>query len=338
MLVDSAVIFVSSGKGGDGVVAFRREKFIPKGGPTGGNGGRGGDVYLRAMPGVDTLLDMTGRHHWGAQDGEAGRAKSQTGADGKDLIIDLPPGTLVFDDDTGELIVDLDTPGKTLLICKGGAGGLGNEHFKHALNQAPRTCTLGEPAQQRTLRLELKLIADIGFVGKPNAGKSTLLSRLSKARPKIADYPFTTLEPQLGIAELSNHRRLVLADLPGLIEGAAEGAGLGHEFLRHIERTRIIVHVIEIEPTDESDPIDNYHIIRRELERYSPILAQKPQIIALNKLDLLETDLDRRTAVQMIEAELGQSVLPISGVSGAGLSDLLEKCWVIARSDEIAPA
>jgi GTP-binding protein len=336
MLVDRAVIFVSAGNGGDGIVSFRREKFIPKGGPNGGNGGKGGDVYIRATPGVDTLLDMTGRHHWSAQSGEPGRGKSQTGADGDDLVIQLPPGTLIYNDDTGQLIEDLDTPGKTILIAKGGAGGMGNEHFKNATNQTPRVATPGEKGQHLTLRLELKLIADVGFVGKPNAGKSTLLSRLSKARPKIADYPFTTLEPQLGIAELSNHRRLVLADIPGLIEGAAEGAGLGHEFLRHVERTRIIVHVIEIEPTDDSDPIDNYHVIRRELERYSTALAEKPEIIALNKIDLLGDEEDSRTAVEMIQSELKLPVIAISGVSGAGCGELLEQCWKIAKGDDEA--
>jgi GTP-binding protein len=328
MLIDSAVIFVRGGKGGDGVVSFRREKYIPKGGPDGGDGGNGGSVFFVAKPGVDTLLDMVGRHHWYAVDGENGSGRCSTGKTGADLIINVPPGTVVYDNDTGELIEDLDTPGKTLLVAKGGIGGFGNDHFKDSINQAPRHATPGTPAEERWIRLELKLIADVGLVGKPNAGKSTLLSRISAARPKIADYPFTTLEPQLGIAALDSERRLVVADLPGLIEGASEGHGLGHEFLRHIERTRIIVHVMEIEPTDNSDPIENYHVIRRELEQYSPILADKPEIIALSKLDMMQTEEDRATAVELIEKALDRKVVPISAASGLGLRDLLEACWV----------
>ncbi len=332
MLIDRATIFVRGGRGGNGVVAFRREKYIPKGGPAGGDGGAGGSVYLVAAPGVDTLLDFAGRHHWQAQDGEAGQGKQCAGRDGEDLEIKLPPGTLVYNDATGELIADLDQPNMKLLVAKGGRGGWGNEHFKSSTNQTPTECTPGEAGQELTLRLELKLIADVGLLGKPNAGKSTLLSRISKARPKIADYPFTTLEPNLGIAELSVERRLVFADIPGLIEGASTGVGLGTEFLRHVERTRALVHLLEVEPSDGSDPVRNYRVIQNELAQYSKELAGKPQIVALSKMDLLATQSDRAAAVELIEREIGVKVMPISAASGEGLTELLKACWSMVRS------
>lgn len=327
MLVDSAIIHVRSGKGGDGCVSFRRMKYIPKGGPDGGDGGDGGSVILQAAPNVETLLDFAGRHHWHARGGEPGRAKQQHGANGEDLIVRLPPGTLVYDDETGELIVDLDVIGKTYVIAKGGKGGWGNEHFKTSTNQAPRQYNPGEPAVEKTLRLELKIIADFGLLGKPNAGKSTFLSKVSKATPKIADYPFTTLTPQLGIAELSSSRRLVIADIPGLIEDAHEGHGLGVRFLRHVERTRLLVHLIEAEPMDGSDPIENYRVIRRELERYSPALAEKPELVALSKMDLVGDEQDQQAAIQMVEEALGKKVFPISSATGQGITQLLEACW-----------
>ena len=327
MLIDRAIIEVIGGRGGDGALSFRREAYVPKGGPDGGDGGDGGGVYLVATTGVDTLLDMAGKHHWRAQPGQPGRGKSRHGRGGEDLRIPVPPGTLIYDEETGELLDDLDTPGKTLLVARGGRGGRGNEHFKGPTNQTPRHHTPGEHGGQRILRLELKLIAEVGLIGKPNAGKSTLLSRLSAARPKVADYPFTTLEPKLGIAELTGHRRLVLADIPGLIAGAHRGAGLGHDFLRHIERTRLLVHVIELEPADGSDPIENYHLIRRELSEYSPELAAKPEVLAANKMDLLGGEADHRTAAELIEDRLNQSVLPISAATGLGCDTLLETCW-----------
>jgi GTP-binding protein len=337
MLIDSATIHVRSGKGGDGVVAFRREKYIPKGGPSGGDGGNGGSVYLLAHPETNTLLDFAGRHHWAAENGQPGAAKQCHGAAGEDLVIRVPVGTLVHNDETGELLADMDRAGKRVLIAQGGRGGFGNEHFKSATNQTPTEATAGEPAQALTLRLELKLMADVGLVGKPNAGKSTLLSRVSRATPRIADYPFTTLEPQLGIADLDavataattsgGGRRLVVADIPGLIENAHRGTGLGTRFLRHIERTQILVHVLEIEPTDGSDPITNYRVIRNELARYSPELAAKHEVIALSKMDLLGTDEDRATAAALIRDELGRDVYPISAATGAGLPELLDACW-----------
>ena len=334
MLVDEAVIFVQSGKGGDGLVSFRREKYVPKGGPDGGDGGRGGGVYIRAVRGVDTLLDMAGRHHWRADDGQPGQSKSCHGASADDLIIHVPPGTQIHDDDTGELLDDLDTPDKQLLAARGGDGGFGNEHFKNATHQAPRTATQGGTGEQRRLRLTLKVIADVGLVGMPNAGKSTLLSRLSAAHPKIADYPFTTLEPQLGIAELSDERRLVLADIPGLIEGAHAGAGLGDQFLKHIERTRILVHLLELDPTDGSQPADNYHAIRRELASYSPNLAAKDEIVVLNKTDLLPDDSARRDAAEQLASQLDRPVISISAVTGHACRQLLEECWKKGRGGE----
>jgi len=327
MLIDTATIQVKSGRGGEGVVSWRREKYIPKGGPAGGDGGKGGDVVLMAVEGIDTLLDFTGRHHWDAPRGIDGGRKQKAGADADDLIIKLPPGTLVYDAKTGDLIIDLDTAGKSMVIAKGGKGGFGNEHFKSATNQAPTETEPGGPSEERVLRLELKLIADIGLVGKPNAGKSTLLSRVSKAHPKIADYPFTTLTPNLGIAELTGYRRIVIADLPGLIEGASQGAGLGIQFLRHVERTRLIIHLIEVEPIDGSDPIENYQVIRKELAEYSQQLADKPEVIAVSKLDLLPTEEDRKVAMQLIQEALGKPTFAISSATGQGLTELLEACW-----------
>ncbi len=333
MLIDQAIINVRGGNGGDGALSFRREWAAPKGGPDGGDGGHGGSVYLEATAGVDTLLDFSGRHDWSAEHGEPGGTRNCTGKSAEDLIIKCPPGTLIFDDESGVRLSDLDKPGKRLLVAKGGLGGFGNTHFATATNQAPREFSPGQQGTGRRLRLELKLIADVGLIGKPNAGKSTLLSVISRATPKIGAYPFTTLEPQLGIAELSGNRRLVFADIPGLIEGASEGTGLGHEFLRHVERTKILVHLIEIEPTDDSDPITNYKVIRSELEQYSKLLAEKPQIIALTKLDLLTTEEDRQTAKEMIEAELGLKVLPISSASGLGLPELLQRCWDVVHPE-----
>ncbi|MCC7145653.1 MAG: GTPase ObgE [Phycisphaeraceae bacterium] len=337
MFVDQAIILIRSGRGGDGKASFRREKYIPKGGPDGGDGGRGGHVVIQAKAGLDTLLDFAGRHHWDAEDGQPGGSRQMHGRDGQDLLIAVPPGTLVYDDQTGELIVDLDHPGASLMLAEGGKGGLGNEHFKSSTNQTPTEFTPGEQPVERRLRLELKLIADVGLIGKPNAGKSTLLSRISRARPKIADYPFTTLEPNLGIAELSGHRRLVVADIPGLIEGAHRGLGLGTRFLRHIERTRLLVHLLEWEPTDGSTAMENYRVIRTELASYSPALAAKPELVVLTKIDLLANETDRRLACDMIQQELGIPVLALSSISGQGLTELLEACWQQVGQDRLTP-
>src|SRR3954469_17857582 len=290
MFVDEAEIHVKAGDGGAGCVSFRREKYIPKGGPDGGDGGRGGDVIFLADPNKNTLLDFSGRHHWHAKKGEAGMGKKMYGKGAEDLIILVPPGTQIYDTDNQILIADLDESGKRVVVAQGGKGGQGNWHFRSSTNQTPRYAEPGTEGQQRNLKLQLKLIADVGLAGMPNAGKSTLLSAVSKARPKIADYPFTTLDPQLGIVELSGDRRMVFADIPGLIEGAQHGAGLGHAFLKHIERTKIIVHLLDLYPPDNSNPADNYRKIRGELEAFSPELAGKPEIIAANKMDLAIDD------------------------------------------------
>lgn len=374
MFIDSANILVRSGKGGDGCVAFHREKFVAKGGPSGGDGGNGGSVILVADPSVETLMDFAGRHHWFAQPGEQGKNKGMHGKNASDLEIRLPVGTLVYEnppeqdipdeldpedpdalfeqyfmtgqerahlatvrspqpgeDPTGPLLCDLDSPGKRVVIAQGGRGGFGNKHFATPTNQAPREFTPGEPVIEKFLRLELKLIADVGLLGKPNAGKSTFLSSVSAARPKVADYPFTTLAPQLGIAELPGGsrgpRRLVVADIPGLIEGAHEGHGLGIRFLKHVERTRVLLHLIELEPTDGSNPIDNYRIIRNELEQYSEVLANKPEVVVLTKTDLLGDEADAQAAVELISGELGVPTLTMSSATGANVDRVLEACW-----------
>lgn len=328
-MIDRATIFVRSGKGGAGCVSLRREKYVPKGGPDGGDGGRGGDVVLVVDPSIDTLLPLTPRPHYRAENGQHGMGKSRHGADGKDCIIKVPPGTLVFDHETGEQIADLCDIGERLVVARGGAGGFGNEHFKSATNQTPREATPGEPWEERTLRLELKLLADVGLIGMPNAGKSTLLSVLSQARPRIADYPFTTLSPNLGMAQLDEQRHLLFADIPGLIEGAAGGAGLGHDFLRHIERTSVLAHLVEVAPADGSKPADNYRAIRRELADYSPDLAAKPELIVLSKADLLPTN-----AVAEVEQDLRAAaddprtpILTLSSVTRTGIQSFLEACW-----------
>jgi len=266
MFIDEAQIQVKAGDGGHGCISFRREKFIPKGGPDGGNGGRGGSVYFQAVENLDTLLDFAGKHHWKAGNGQPGSGNNKHGASGQDLIIKVPPGTLIYDIELDLLLKDLNEIGLKVCVCRGGRGGRGNKSFATAINQTPRNAEPGKNGQERNIRLELKLIADVGLVGMPNAGKSTLISRCSAAKPKIADYPFTTIEPVLGIVELSDFRRFVMADIPGLIEGAHSGAGLGCEFLKHIERTTILAHIIDIMPTDGSDPVENYYGIRYELE------------------------------------------------------------------------
>lgn len=325
MFIDEAEIYTRAGDGGDGCVSFRREKFLPRGGPDGGNGGDGGSVMLVAAAGVDTLLDFKGKHHWKAKNGQPGMGKNMTGASSDDLLLRLPPGTLVYDRDTGILLKDLAGPGDSVCVGRGGKGGRGNKSFASPTDQAPRRAEPGEPGEERWLRLELKLIADVGLVGLPNAGKSTLLSRVSEARPKIAAYPFTTLEPQLGIIELPGYRRFVMADLPGLIEGAHRGEGLGDTFLRHIERTRVILHLIDAAPQNvPPDSAQAYRIIRRELTSYSPALAAKPELVVLTKLDLVP---DGTGACADLEAEIGCPVLAISAVTGANLQALGERLW-----------
>lgn len=334
LFIDEAKIFVRSGKGGDGALTFRREKFVPKGGPDGGDGGSGGDVVLVADNSMSTLLPLAARPHIRAEAGEAGRGRQQHGADGKHATVNVPIGTTVYDDETDERVADLDVAGARIIVAPGGRGGFGNEHFKTATNQTPREFTPGEPYVERTLRLELKLLADVGLVGKPNAGKSTFLRAVSRATPKVADYPFTTLEPCLGIAELDSVRRLVLADLPGLIEGAADGAGLGHEFLKHIERTGVLLHLIEALPTDDSDPVENYHGIRRELMQYSDLLESKRELVVISKIDLMPDDMCEEFVTDLahrLKLKDRDSLFVISSATGEGIPQLLEACWTACK-------
>ena len=282
MFIDHVEIQVRSGKGGDGMVHFRREKFVPRGGPDGGDGGKGGDVIFEVRPTLNTLSAFRQNQKFAAQDGGAGGSAQKTGRGGDDLVIFVPPGTVIFDVSTGEILGDLTAPGQRLTVCKGGRGGLGNQHFATSRNQAPRTAERGEPFEEKRLRLELKLIADIGLIGVPNAGKSTLLSVLTNAQPKIAAYPFTTLEPNLGVAQVDDDTTVVLADIPGLIEGAHTGAGLGHDFLRHIQRTRVLIHLLD---GLSEDPVADYSQINSELSLFDANLGKKPQLVALNKID-----------------------------------------------------
>jgi GTP-binding protein len=319
MFIDEAEILTRGGDGGRGCVAFRRESYVPRGGPAGGDGGNGGSVRLVADPQLTTLFDIAQQPVYAAENGEPGRGKDQHGRSGRDLEVRVPPGTVVRDVSTGVVLRDLTQPGESVLVAGGGRGGRGNKAFASPTNRTPREYEEGEPGEERRLALELKLIADVGIVGMPNAGKSTLLSRLSDARPRIADYPFTTLAPQLGVVDLGDFRRLVMADLPGLIEGAHRGVGLGDEFLRHIERTRVICHLIDILPLDGSDPADNYRVIRREMETYSPELGRKPEVVVANKMDLSGAEAN----ADALERALGRPVTRISAVTGRGLADLL---------------
>ncbi len=282
MFIDQVNIHVKSGKGGDGMVHFRREKFVPLGGPDGGDGGKGGDVVFEVKVTLNTLSAFRQNEKFAAQPGKNGGGSQMTGRGADDLIIYVPPGTVIYDAETGDLLGDLTDPGQRLTVCKGGRGGRGNQHFVNSRQQAPRTAERGEPHEEKSLRLELKLIADLGIIGLPNAGKSTLLSVLTNAKPKIGAYPFTTLEPNLGVANIDDDTTVVLADIPGLIEGAAEGAGLGHDFLRHIQRTRVLIHMID---GQSEDPLADYSQINTELSLFDPKLGKKPQIVVLNKID-----------------------------------------------------
>ena len=323
MFIDEAEIYIKAGDGGNGCVSFRREKYVPKGGPDGGDGGRGGDVVFVADASIDTLMDFRGQHHWRAERGEDGSGSLCYGKDGADLVIKVPVGTMVIDTGIDLVIKDLTADGESAIVAIGGRGGRGNKHFATATDQIPQKSEDGKPGQERHIKLELKLIADVGLAGLPNAGKSTLLSKISAARPKVADYPFTTLVPNLGIIELSSYRRFVVADIPGLIEGASEGVGLGNDFLKHVERTKMILHLVDISGNDGTDPVDNYNIIRKELQSHSPELADKIEIIVATKNDL---DVDS-IMLEDFSKRLGKPVVAISSVTGKNLPELMEMIW-----------
>ncbi|HEX6269935.1 MAG TPA: GTPase ObgE [Anaerolineales bacterium] len=337
MFTDQVEIHVRSGKGGDGMVHFRREKYVPRGGPDGGDGGKGGDVILEVKPTLNTLSSFRQNQKFKAEDGGNGGPSQMTGRNGKDLILSVPPGTVLYDADTGELIGDLTQPGQQLTLLKGGRGGRGNQHFATSRNQAPRTAEKGEPAEEKRIKLELKLIADIGLIGVPNAGKSTLLSVLTNAKPKIAPYPFTTLEPNLGVANIDEDTTVVLADIPGLIEGASHGAGLGHDFLRHIQRTRVLIHLLD---GLSEDPIADYSQINSELSLFDPNLAKKPQLVALNKTD--QPDVQERLAdIQKQFKERKVELMTISALARTNTRELLLKAaYTLAETpplEEVEP-
>ncbi|MAT65947.1 MAG: GTPase ObgE [Gammaproteobacteria bacterium] len=324
--VDEATIRVAAGDGGNGCVSFRREKYIPFGGPDGGDGGDGGSVFLVADESINTLVDFHYERRFQAQRGENGRGRNCTGAGGEDRVIRVPVGTMVYDHDTGELIGDLTESGQRLKVAQGGWHGIGNARFKSSTNRAPRQSTPGTPGEQRELRLELKLLADVGLLGMPNAGKSTLIRAVSAARPKVADYPFTTLYPNLGVVRLAQHQSFVIADIPGLIEGAAEGAGLGVRFLKHLARTRLLLHLLDVSPFGGSgDPVDDARKIIAELEKYSPELAARPRWLVLNKLDLLPEDERAARCDEILNGlEWTGPVFRISAATGEGTDDLVK--------------
>lgn len=325
MFVDKVKIFIRSGKGGDGHVSFRREKYVPNGGPDGGDGGRGGHIIFEVDPGMNTLMNFRHNRHYKAEHGEAGMKKRCHGKDGKDLIIKVPQGTIIKEAESGQIIADLHKIGERQIIFRGGKGGKGNQHFATATRQAPKYAEKGKPGKEYWVNLELKMIADVGLVGFPNVGKSTLLSMVSNAQPKIANYHFTTLAPNLGVVTNRYGKQYVMADIPGLIEGAAEGVGLGHDFLRHVERTKVIVHVVDASGSEGRDPVEDIYTIKNEIDAYNPeILETKPQVIAANKIDIL----DGEENIQRLKAEFepkGIKVIPISAAANQNLQELLQE-------------
>ncbi len=326
--IDEARIEVHAGKGGNGAVSFRREKYVPRGGPDGGNGGRGGSVYAIADRNINTLIDYRFQRVYRAKDGEPGRGSQCNGRSAEDIYLRMPVGTVITDLTTGELIADLSEHDQVALLAKGGEGGLGNEHFKSSTNRAPRQFTPGQPGESRSLYLELKVLADVGLLGMPNAGKSTFIRAVSAARPKVADYPFTTLQPNLGVVRVDTDRSFVVADIPGLIEGAAEGAGLGHQFLRHLARTRLLLHLVDIAPLDpETDPVREAHAIVNELRKYDEALYRKPRWLVLNKIDMLPPeDREAKVAEFLRRFEWQGPWFTISALTGEGCREL---CFAI---------
>jgi GTP-binding protein len=343
MFVDEVEIHVAAGSGGRGCLAFRREKFVPRGGPSGGDGGHGGSIFIVASPHTSTLVNYRFHPEFAAKRGEHGQGSNRTGHNGSDLDLPVPIGTLVYER-TGDpaeplrLLADLAVEGQRVLVARGGRGGLGNARFASSTNRAPRKVQPGEPGEEKDLRLELKLLADVGLVGFPNAGKSTLIARTSAARPKIADYPFTTLTPNLGVVRLDSDRSFVLADVPGLIEGAHRGHGLGHQFLRHLERTKVLVHVVDVSGASGRSPDGDLDTVRRELTLFQATLAEKPQLVAANKMDAVD-DESRVEALARRASELGLPFFPVSAATGAGVGELLEAIWrALAAERDPAPA
>lgn len=339
MFTDRAKVFIRSGNGGNGHVSFRRELYVPNGGPDGGDGGRGGDVIFEVDDGLNTLTDFRHIRKYSAENGEEGGKRRCHGADGKDIVIRVPEGTVIKDFETGKVITDMSGDNRREVVLKGGKGGLGNMHFATATMQVPKYAQPGQPGTELWVQLELKVLADVGLVGFPNVGKSTLLSRVSNARPKIANYHFTTLNPHLGVVDLGDGRSFVMADIPGLIEGASEGAGLGHEFLRHIERTKVLVHVVDAASTEGRDPVADIYGILDELKAYNPALTELPQMIAANKLDALSEE-EAKEAVRKLKAEFepkGIPVFGISAVSGQGVRDLMNHIFSILSTLDRTP-
>ncbi len=330
---DKAKIFVKGGDGGNGCIAMRREKYIPEGGPWGGDGGRGGNIVFRADEGLRTLVDFRYKRHYKAERGRHGEGKNMHGASGEDLVVRLPAGTLIIDADTGELLADLVAHGQEAVVARGGRGGRGNAHFATANRKAPKLAEKGEPGEERWLELELKLLADVGLIGFPNAGKSTLISKVSAAKPKIASYHFTTITPNLGVVRVAEGQSFVMADIPGLIEGAHAGAGLGHEFLRHVERTRLLIHVLDVAGSEGRDPVEDFLATNRELLLYNPVIGAKPQVVAANKMDLPGA----AENLQRVKEAYGDEyqIFPVSAVTGSGLEPLVFR--VAALLAELPP-
>ena len=335
MFIDKARIIVASGAGGDGMVSFRREKYVPRGGPSGGDGGRGGSVIVRAAGNVSTLMDFRRHRKFAAKNGESGGSKNMYGASAEDVVIKVPLGTMVYDVKTDALLADLTHEGQEALLVRGGRGGRGNQHFATSAVRAPTYAEKGEPGEEKEVRLELKVLADVGLLGFPSVGKSSLIRKVSGARPEVAAYHFTTLEPHLGVVELSDERSFVMADIPGLIEGASRGVGLGYEFLRHVERTRVLIHVLDAAGSEGRDPLEDFRVINEELSIYSPQLAEKKQIVAANKIDLADA-----AKIETLQKEIetaGYEYFPICALSGEGVRALMERAWEILQEIPALP-
>lgn len=335
MFFDYAKIYVKGGDGGNGMVAFRREKYVPEGGPAGGDGGKGGDVILVADEGLRTLVDFRYKRHFKAPQGENGMSKNMHGAHGQDLYVKIPVGTVIKSAEKHEIIADLTRHGQEYIIAKGGRGGRGNSRFTSSVNRAPNVAENGDPGEENWLELELMLLADAGLAGYPNVGKSTIISHVSAAKPKIADYHFTTIDPNLGVVRLDEGKSFVLVDIPGLVEGASEGVGLGHRFLRHVERTRLLLHVLDASGSEGRDPLEDFRVVNRELQKYNPILAQRTQVIVANKMDLPQA----AENFERIKEELGKDhkIFAVSAVTGQGLKELMYYCWDLLETIPAMP-